>query len=96
MRTYIRALEAEKEKAKRQTICRKMFRFIAKEETKNYIKKLEHGDRLFNNIRKKLIEFYHSCEVREASVWYRDVFGQRIPPIEETKWATSLYPETVS
>ena len=86
--TYIRELDAEFDRSKRQTICRKMFRIIAEEETLKYLSKHKHGNILLNTVNKKLIELYHARNVREASVWYRNIFGERIPIIEETIWVS--------
>ena len=55
---------------------RKMFAYLATPDCKKFLQTYN----TFNNIvKKKLLEFHHKENIREAQRWWRDIYGTRIP-----------------
>ena len=53
----------------------------------DYVKKFINTYETFNStIKSKLEELCYNENLREAKVWYRSIFGKRMPVIEDTKY----------
>ena len=64
-------------------ISRNLFRYMYND----YVKKFINSHEKFNcTIKLKLEELCYNENLREAKVWYRSIFGKRMPVIEDTKY----------
>ena len=61
--------------------ARKIFEYLDTDECKRF---LFSQDKLRVTIVNKLHDFYHIDGLREASTWYRRIFGERMPLEKQT------------